>query len=97
MAREGKGLRQHQMAMPLALLGLALVLVGLAIAGPAEAARGLWAILTAQDVLITDYMAIGGPGAALVNAGLVGLITAGLLWLCAEPFNAMAVVAAGLM
>ena len=43
MAREGKGLRQHQMAMPLALLGLALVLVGLAIAGPAEAARGrLW-------------------------------------------------------
>ena len=54
MAREGKGLRQHQMAMPLALLGLALVLVGLAIAGPAEAARGLWAILTAQDVLITD-------------------------------------------
>ena len=60
-------MRQHQMAMPLALLGLglALVLVGLAIAGPAEAARGLWAILTAQDVLITDYMAIGGPGAAL--------------------------------
>ena len=97
MAREGKGLRQHQMAMPLALLGLALVLVGLAIAGPAEAARGLWAILTAQDVLITDYMAIGGPGAALVNAGLVGLITAGLLWLCAEPFNGMALVSAGLM
>ena len=90
-------MRQHQMAMPLALLGLALVLVGLAIAGPAEAARGLWAILTAQDVLITDYMAIGGPGAALVNAGLVGLITAGLLWLCAEPFNGMALVSAGLM
>lgn len=33
----------------------------------------------------------------MVNAGLVGLITAGLLWLCAEPFNGMALVSAGLM
>ena len=91
------GARRHDMALRLALLGLALVLTGLCIDGPAEVGRGLWTIITAQDVLITDYMAIGGPGAALVNAGAVGLITAGLLWACGEPFNGMALVTAGLM
>ncbi len=85
------------MALPLALLGLGLALAGLCIDGPAGAAQGLWAIITSQDVLITDYMAIAGPGAALVNAGLVGLATAGLLWAWGEPFNGMALVSVGLM
>lgn len=85
------------MALPLALLGLALVLAGLGIGGPAGVVRGLWTIITAQDVLITDYMAIAGPGAALVNAGLVGLAAAGLLWACREPFNGMILVSTGLM
>lgn len=56
----------------LALLGLGLV------CGPLEAILpGLLCILQSQSVLLSDYLAIGGIGAALVNAGLVGM--AGLL------------------
>jgi len=31
-------------------------------------------ILTTRDVLITDYIGVGGVGAAFVNAGLLTLI-----------------------
>ena len=48
---------------------------------PGEIFNGLRAIMLAQDVLITDYIEIGGIGAALVNSALVGLIVIGiLLW-----------------
>ncbi len=40
---------------------------------PAEIASGLWRIFTSSSLLISDYMAIGGMGATLINAALVGL------------------------
>ena len=36
--------------------------------------RTLVQILTTRDVLITDYIGVGGVGAAFVNAGLLTLI-----------------------
>ena len=35
---------------------------------------GFGKIITEPDLLITDYVALGGPGAALVNAGLLTLV-----------------------
>jgi hypothetical protein len=46
---------------------------GLAVDGPAAVARGLAAILTSRDTLLTDYFGIGGIGAGCVNAGLLTL------------------------
>lgn len=41
---------------------------------PYDIFRGLVIIATAYDILITDYVAIGGVGATLVNAAIVNLI-----------------------
>ncbi len=41
--------------------------------GPAAVARGLVAITTSRDTLLTDYFGIGGIGAGCVNAGLLTL------------------------
>ena len=62
-----------------ALFGAALVLFGVFLSTPAEILRGMYVILTTEDVLITDYIAIAGMGAAFVNAGLVTLISV-IVW-----------------
>lgn len=41
---------------------------------------GLYRIIIEPDFLITDYIAIGGLGAAFVNAGLLMLISIGILY-----------------
>ena len=66
--------RYEKMLYPLLTFSLVLILIGLCVDGPAAVAQGLKRIVTSQDVLITDYMEIAGPGAALVNAGLVTLV-----------------------
>jgi hypothetical protein len=56
------------------------VAFGLLQGAPAEIAKGLCAIICSSDVLITDYVALGGIGAAFVNAGLLMLAAPALLW-----------------
>jgi hypothetical protein len=60
-----------------ALFPLAFVIVGLALDSPLAIARGLLAIVASRDTLITDYMGLGGVGAALVHAGLLTLLAIG--------------------
>jgi hypothetical protein len=52
----------------------ALIAMGLFWPDSENLAEGLLQILSSPSLLLSDYMVIGGPGAALVNAGLVGLI-----------------------
>lgn len=63
-----------QLLMIVALFPLAFVLFGLAVDPPAVIFRGLVAILTSRDTLLTDYIGLGGLGAAFVNAGLLTLM-----------------------
>ena len=42
---------------------------------PAELFSGLWRILTSPSVLVTDFIAVGGLGAALLNSAIVGFIS----------------------
>ena len=58
-----------------AALAAAFVLFGLIVSGPAGVVSGLPKILLARDTLITDYIEIGGIGAACVNAGLLTFVT----------------------
>lgn len=97
MSRRGEHFRYHDMVYPLALFGVALLLVGLCVDGPGDVLAGLKCIIMSQDVLITDYVAIAGIGAALVNAGLVTLITVALLYFSSDPFNGFTLVTVGLM
>ncbi len=51
----------------------AFVAFGLVLDGPAQVLRGLGAILTTRDALLTDYFGVGGIGAGCVNAGVLTL------------------------
>lgn len=56
----------------LAVILVSMLLLGLAL-GWGTIIQGLMAINTHPSQLISDYVVIGGPGAALVNGALVGL------------------------
>lgn len=88
----------HDMIYPLVLLGFAMIQAGLwAGGGPKSVLEGLGKIVMSQDVLITDYVALAGLGPALVNAGLVTLISVLLLYGSSDPFNGFTLVTVGLM
>lgn len=65
---------------------------GLLLDSPADLLAGMVAIVTSPSILLHDYLAVGGAGATLVNAGLCGLISLQILrWLKIElsgPFIA---------
>lgn len=71
--------------------------MGLLLDDPSNILPGLYKIITTQDQLITDYFKIAGPGAALVNSGLVTLISLLILQFLGDPYNGFTIVTVGLM
>lgn len=68
--------RKPNRAYQLMMLVYALfIVVAFVVDTPQAIAQGLWRILRSRSVLITDYMAVGGPGAMLMNAAMVGLFS----------------------
>ncbi len=57
------------------MYGIAFLLFGLLMDSPSAIVKGLYRIIIAPDVLITDYVAVGGIGATFVNSGLLTLVT----------------------
>ncbi len=80
-----------------ALFGLALITFGFCQASLMEILSGLCAIFTTEDVLITDYIAVAGIGAAFVNAGLVTLVSSAILCKWDNAPNGATMVTIGLM
>ncbi|MCR4398639.1 MAG: DUF1576 domain-containing protein [Firmicutes bacterium] len=66
-------IRFHPEAVILASFEALLILAGIVLE-PVAFVPGLRKILASPGLLITDYVAVGGLGAALVNAGLVGMV-----------------------
>lgn len=64
---------EHGILLIISLYAAAFVIFGFWIESPANIFQGLVEIITAQDALLTDYIAVGGMGAAFVNAGLLTL------------------------
>lgn len=60
---------------------------------PAEIREGIARIVTSRSVLITDYMAVGGIGATLVNSALVGLFGTGMLIVSGVKPNGSSIMA----
>ena len=79
------------------VFSIGLMLLGLTLEAPLDILKGLYHIVTMQDLLITDYVSIGGPGAALVNAGLVTVISICIIKFSGDPFNGFTIVEMGLM
>ncbi len=91
------GARYDRMIPVLWTFTALLALAGLAVDSPREILRGLWTIVITEDALITDYVLIAGPGAALVNSAIVTAITLMVLRLCRDVLNGMTLVEVGLM
>lgn len=88
----------YRFMFPAALsFSLLLLLLGITLDAPADILTGLYRIVSMQDLLITDYVQIGGVGAALVNSGLVTLVSILLIKLSGEAFNGFTLVELGLM
>lgn len=69
-----------------------------ALCGPPEALLpGFWRILTERAVLITDSIMVGGMGAAFFNAGLVALLSLGILRVCRATISGITIAAVFLM
>ncbi len=76
---------------------LSLAAVGICIEGPGNILPGLRKIILMQDVLITDYVETAGPAAAFINASLVTIISAGLLYFSGDVPNGFTITDIGLM
>lgn len=73
-------LSRNKQFFVLALFPAYFLLLGLILQPFGELAAGLGRIITEPDLLITDYVALGGPGAALVNAGLLTLVCIAIIY-----------------
>lgn len=96
ISRRGRYLGQRMYMIPLALSGLLAVFAVLA-QHDISLFRGFWAIQISETGLITDPMATGGVGAALLNAALVLLLSTLLIRRLGLPFTGAALACLFLM
>jgi len=74
-----------------------LAVAALLVDTPDAIVQGLKAIVMTEDALITDYVLVAGPGAALMNSAIVTAITISVLYLSGDILNGMTLVEIGLM
>ena len=74
-----------------------LAVAGLLLDSPADILNGLVTIILSEDALITDYILIAGPGAALINSAIVTAISICVLYVADDILNGMTLVVIGLM
>ena len=77
-ATPGRSLSEGGLLLVVSSIAASFVVFGFVVSGPAAVFEGLIKIMFARDTLITDYVGVGGIGAAFVNAGLLTLVVAGI-------------------
>ena len=97
MRHHADSMRYDRMYTLLWIYTAALALFGLFLGPLDQILPGLATIVLTEDALITDYVLIAGPGAALINSALVTAVTLVMLRLSHEPFNGFSLVVVGLM
>ncbi|MBA4347396.1 MAG: DUF1576 domain-containing protein [Clostridiales bacterium] len=81
----------------LAFTSMLLIVFGLTQNAPEEIFTGFLRIIPSSNILITDYISLGGTGAAFANAGLLMLLSVVLLLAQRAPFRGITVVGVFLM
>ena len=71
----------------------AFVVFGFLVQAPSGVVRGLGAILTTRDALLTDYFGVGGIGGGCVSAGLLTLAAVLVYWRARAPVTGASVAA----
>lgn len=64
---------------------------------PSKIVQGVYDIIVTPDLLITDYIAVGGLGASFVNSGLLMLLSTLLLYCMKVNINGISIAALFLM
>ena len=77
--------------------GIALALIQDGIGGFEAIARGLWSIYTSPAILVHDYFALAGAGAALINSAMSGLLILLALKIAKQPVGGSQMGALGLV
>lgn len=70
----------HSNLLIIILLSISLIVSAFILDSPQTIINGLYKIIIAPDILLTDYISVGGIGAAFLNAGLMGLVNSFLLY-----------------
>ena len=81
----------------LALVPAYFILVGFFLQSPGEILQGIFTIIREPDFLITAYFIIGGVGAAFVNAGILTLVSIGIVYGLGMDFDGHTITSACLM
>jgi hypothetical protein len=81
----------------LTLAAALFVVFGFVVESPQAIARGLLQIIREPAVLITDYLFVGGVGAAFVNAGLLMLVSIAMLFALKIEISGLSVASVFLM
>jgi hypothetical protein len=71
----------------IAALPALLLITGVVMEPVTVTAPGLVRIITARSLLLSDYLAVGGAGATMINAGLCGFVSVALMKLNGVPVN----------
>lgn len=79
------------------LFAASFVVFGFMAESPVMIAQGLLRIITEPAVLITDYISVGGIGAAFVNAGVLMLISIIMLFLLKVDISGISIASIFLM
>ena len=87
----------NQRFILISMIPVYFMLIGFLIQTPAQIFKGLIAIITGTDILITDYFEVGGPGAAFVNAGFITLFLIAIHYFGKVDFNGHAVTSCCMM
>ena len=88
--------RERQFLL-LALVPAYFILAGFCMQSPGEILQGIITIIREPDFLITDYFIIGGVGAAFVNAGILTLVSIGIVYGLGMEFDGHTITSACLM
>ncbi len=79
------------------MYSLLFVVFGFIVDTPKEIVQGIYQIIVEPDFLITDYIQVGGIGAAFVNAGIIMLLTILILYLLKIDISGNSIAAIYLM
>ena len=86
----------RRICMLSAYLAVGLVILGVML-DPAGVPAGFVRIVTEPNILITDYLAVGGIGAALFNTGLLVLLSVAVIALSRDAVHGFTIAELGLM
>lgn len=95
--RSRQPLSRKQKFLVLALVPVYFIVAGFFLQPVGEMLPGLIAIIREPDFLITDYFVIGGIGAAFINAGVLTLISIGIVYFLGMEMDGHTLTSAFLM